>query len=288
MSLSRRKLLLGSAGLALAGCGGTESSIDPKNIRRVSPTLTIHWAARRRAIEAPSTANFAQITVRSVAFPEDVASLSLRRESFTPFNDEELAQSVTLSASVPVGQVVLTIEFYDESGPVGSERKTAFVARAQAQVELKAPAGILPDIAVTGRVASVAMVPGQVVPLGGRKELDFVVTDTEGRLLALSARTAFFEVVEGADKLLKLTVDFAEVAEDGVLLPLRQIISGIRTYFEDPQSLVGKQCPFLVNLKPRMIRGFESQGMILAASSVEGAFALLYPSAPLSVGTKIK
>ena len=96
------------------------------------------------------------------------------------------------------------------------------------------------------------------------------------------------EVVEGADKLLKLTVDFAEVAEDGVLLPLRQIISGIRTYFEDPQSLVGKQCPFLVNLKPRMIRGFESQGMILAASSVEGAFALLYPSAPLSVGTKIK
>jgi len=95
------------------------------------------------------------------------------------------------------------------------------------------------------------------------------------------------EIVEGADKLLKLTVDIGEVDEAGVPL-VRQIVSGIRTFFEDPQVLVGKQCPFLTNLEPRVIRGFESQGMILAASTAEGGFALLHPSSELPHGTKIK
>jgi methionyl-tRNA synthetase len=88
------------------------------------------------------------------------------------------------------------------------------------------------------------------------------------------------EIVEDADKLLKLTVDVGEETP-------RQIISGIRMYFDDPQYLVGKQCPFLTNLEPRVIRGFESQGMILAAS-FEDKFGLLNPHQTLPAGTKIK
>ena len=94
------------------------------------------------------------------------------------------------------------------------------------------------------------------------------------------------EVVENADKLLKLTVDVGEVNEDGGMKP-RQIVSGIREYFTDPQELVGKQCPFLTNLEPRVIRGLESQGMILAASN-ETSFALLHPHTELSAGSKVK
>ncbi len=67
----------------------------------------------------------------------------------------------------------------------------------------------------------------------------------------------------------------------------RQIVSGIRTFFEDPQVLVGKTCPFLVNLEYRTIRGFESQGMILAAGD-ENGFTLLEASNPLSPGSKVK
>lgn len=87
------------------------------------------------------------------------------------------------------------------------------------------------------------------------------------------------EQVEGADKLLKLMVDVGEE------MP-RQIISGIKEYFEDIQVLVGKQCPFLVNLQPRVIRGFESQGMILA-SNHEEVFALLIPHNALPAGTRV-
>lgn len=94
------------------------------------------------------------------------------------------------------------------------------------------------------------------------------------------------ELIEGADKLLKCMVDVGDVDVEGNKV-LRQILSGIREYFEDPQVLVGKKFPYVVNLEPRTIRGFESQGMILAASS-EGVLALLAPTADIPAGTKIK
>lgn len=94
------------------------------------------------------------------------------------------------------------------------------------------------------------------------------------------------EVVENADKLLQLMVDVGEIDEEGNQKP-RQIISGIRKYFADPEELVGKQCPFLTNLEPRVIRGLESQGMILAVGTEE-TFALLQPTIEVKAGSKIK
>ena len=85
------------------------------------------------------------------------------------------------------------------------------------------------------------------------------------------------EVVPDADKLLKLMVNVGEETP-------RQIISGIREFFTDPETLVGQQHPFLTNLEPRTIRGLKSQGMILAASAGE-AFSLLVPTTPLLPGT---
>ncbi|MBX2866543.1 tRNA-binding protein [Candidatus Kaiserbacteria bacterium] len=87
------------------------------------------------------------------------------------------------------------------------------------------------------------------------------------------------EIVEDADKLLRLTVDTGEEGS-------RQIVSGIRTFFEDPEVLVGKQCPFLINLEPRTIRGLESQGMILAGGDGE-TFTLLHPHKEVPAGTEI-
>jgi methionyl-tRNA synthetase len=88
------------------------------------------------------------------------------------------------------------------------------------------------------------------------------------------------EKVEGADKLIKFTIDFKEEAP-------RQILSGIAMYYPDPSVLVGKKFPFVTNLAPRMLRGLESNGMILAASDAEGKFALLEPSEDILPGTKL-
>ncbi len=89
------------------------------------------------------------------------------------------------------------------------------------------------------------------------------------------------EKIPDTDKLLKLIVDFAEATP-------RQIVSGISLYFPDPQVLVGKTCMFVTNLEPRVIKGYESNGMLFAVSTAEGVFSLLEPDNSIPPGTKAK
>ena len=89
------------------------------------------------------------------------------------------------------------------------------------------------------------------------------------------------EKIPETDKLLKLSVDLGEATP-------RQVVSGIATYFPDPSVLVGKKTMFVANLEPRLIRGFESQGMILALSSDDGKFSLIAPAEDMLPGTRAK
>ena len=107
------------------------------------------------------------------------------------------------------------------------------------------------------------------------------------------------EKIPDTDKLLKLSVYFGETIEstpvvvEGQETPVpvkvsapRQIVSGIAAYFPDPATLVGKTCMFVTNLEPRTIRGFESNGMLFAVSTGEGAFSLLEPNASIPPGAR--
>lgn len=69
------------------------------------------------------------------------------------------------------------------------------------------------------------------------------------------------EKIDGADKLLKLSVDLG--------FETRIIVSGIANHF-DPATLPGKRVIVLVNLAPRKMRGVESNGMILMAEDPSG------------------
>jgi methionine--tRNA ligase beta chain len=90
------------------------------------------------------------------------------------------------------------------------------------------------------------------------------------------------EKVEGADKLLRLKVDFGEFQ--------RQILSGIAQW-HTPDELIGKQLPFIINLEPRMLRGLESQGMLLAvdpgSNSDEHSAVLLEPQKEVPLGSTV-
>ncbi len=66
------------------------------------------------------------------------------------------------------------------------------------------------------------------------------------------------ERIPKADKLLLITVDIGEEKP-------RQIVAGIAQYYE-PEKLIGRKIVVVANLKPRKLRGYESQGMLLAAS----------------------
>ncbi len=87
------------------------------------------------------------------------------------------------------------------------------------------------------------------------------------------------EMVPETDKLIKCTIDFGEMGT-------RTIVSGIAQW-KNPEALIGCQFPYIVNLAPKMLRGVESQGMLLAASDDDGV-ALLEPERSVPPGTKLR
>ncbi|HEY8345592.1 MAG TPA: methionine--tRNA ligase [Bacillota bacterium] len=86
------------------------------------------------------------------------------------------------------------------------------------------------------------------------------------------------EKVEGADKLLRLTVKLGEEE--------RQIVAGIAKYYS-PAELVGKEIVVVANLKPVKLRGVLSQGMLLAASQGD-KLAVLTPDRSVGDGAQVR
>ena len=96
------------------------------------------------------------------------------------------------------------------------------------------------------------------------------------------AKVLEVEDIPGADKLYKLTLDV------GKEIGKRVICAGIKEFYSK-KELKGKKIIFFVNLKPRMMKGIESQGMLLAAvNEDESKVILLSPEKDIEVGSRIR
>jgi len=95
------------------------------------------------------------------------------------------------------------------------------------------------------------------------------------------------EPVPDTDKLLRCQIDFNEIDIDGNV-KLRQIISSIHEYYPDYSVLIGKQILYIVNLVPRIIKGFESNGMLMAVDGLDGKPVFLTPEVEVGVGSKVR
>ena len=89
------------------------------------------------------------------------------------------------------------------------------------------------------------------------------------------------EFVEGSDKLLRFELDAGELGK-------RQIFSGIRGSYGEPEKLVGRSVVFIANLAPRKMRFGLSEGMILSAGFDGGALALLDVDAGAAPGMPVR
>ena len=103
--------------------------------------------------------------------------------------------------------------------------------------------------------------------------------DEFARVDLRTARIVAAERVQGADKLLKLTVDLG--------VETRTIVAGIATRYP-PESLIGKTIVVVANLKPAKLRGVLSQGMLLAASDATGQPYILTTEEPVPPGWRVK
>lgn len=87
---------------------------------------------------------------------------------------------------------------------------------------------------------------------------DLITYDDFAKVEILAAKIVAGELVDKSEKLLKFTLD------DGSGKP-RQILSGIRKWYPNPEVLVGKTVAIVANMKPRKMAGEVSEGMILSA-----------------------
>ena len=85
--------------------------------------------------------------------------------------------------------------------------------------------------------------------------------------------------IENTDKLYKLLLDLGKEK--------RTLVAGLKPYYKK-EELQGKRCIVFTNLEPRRIRGIESQGMILAASSEDkNKVRLLQPDEEIKEGSRV-
>jgi methionyl-tRNA synthetase len=85
--------------------------------------------------------------------------------------------------------------------------------------------------------------------------------------------------VEGADKLLQLTLDLGGTE--------RNVFAGIKSAYE-PDALIGRLVIVVANLAPRKMRFGVSQGMVLAAGPGGDDIWLLSPDAGATPGSRVR
>ncbi len=81
-------------------------------------------------------------------------------------------------------------------------------------------------------------------------------------------------------KLLRLKVDLGELGE-------RQVIAGIGEHYS-PEDVVGKKIIVVANIKPRRIRGYMSEAMLLAADTKDGRPVLLTVMGDAEPGARVR
>jgi methionyl-tRNA synthetase len=121
----------------------------------------------------------------------------------------------------------------------------------------------------TAMLANAAAVEGNVISIDDFLRVDLRV-----------AKVLNAELVAGADKLLKLSLDLGE-------LGTRSVFAGIRAAYE-PESLVGRLIVVVANLEPRKMRFGVSEGMMLAAGPGGKEIFVLSPDSGAAPGMRIK
>ncbi len=108
---------------------------------------------------------------------------------------------------------------------------------------------------------------------------DEIKIEDFGRVDLRVARIAAAEAVEGADKLVRLTLDLGGET--------RTVFAGIKSAYT-PEALVGRLTVMVANLAPRKMRFGVSEGMILAASGDGPGIFLIAPDAGAEPGMRVK
>ena len=195
------------------------------------------------------------------------ADLAIAFEPFTPFAAERLRKML----GSPLDWEILGRPTILPVGHALAEPELLFAKVEDAEIDVQLER--LAKIREEREAAAAAEAARQVAPQ--KEECSF--EDFE-KMDIRTATVLEAERVPKTDKLLKLTIDTG--------IDRRVIVSGIAEYYS-PEEMVGKQICILANLKPRVIKGIESKGMILMAKQGDGKMRFVTPQEPLTNGSQI-
>ncbi|MGH8590533.1 MAG: methionine--tRNA ligase subunit beta, partial [Gammaproteobacteria bacterium] len=123
-----------------------------------------------------------------------------------------------------------------------------------------------------------------VAPLAGPISIEPISIEDFGKVDLRIARIVRAEHVEGADKLLKLTLDIGALDIGG---EARTVFAGIKSAYA-PEALEGRLTVVVANLAPRKMRFGVSEGMVLAAGPGGKELFLLSPDSGAEPGMRVK
>jgi methionine--tRNA ligase beta chain len=113
----------------------------------------------------------------------------------------------------------------------------------------------------------------------GVKDMDPITYEEFKRMDLRVAQIIEAERVPGATKILKLRIDLGTEQ--------RQMVAGVAETYA-PEDLVGKKLIVIVNLKPAVIRGIESQAMLLAAITADNKALIPFFDRDIPAGAIVK
>jgi len=174
-----------------------------------------------------------------------------------------------LAADVAFFLMLPPESFADALKPLGAGAQIGQYQHLMQRVDAKqlealfeAPASTPKALAATGEAAGAAA--SEANHPGGEALAPTVTIDDFTKIDLRIAKIVDCEKVEGSSKLLRLTLDAGETAEDGQP-KLRNVFSGIASAYQ-PEQLAGKLTVLVANLAPRKMKFGVSEGMVLAAS----------------------
>jgi methionyl-tRNA synthetase len=129
-------------------------------------------------------------------------------------------------------------------------------------------------------IKAAALEAAPILASSASDDASYITIDDFMKVDLRIAKIVNAEHVEGAEKLLKLTLDVGESTT-------RQVFAGIKSAY-DPTTLVGRMTVMVANLAPRKMKFGMSEGMVLAASDESGGPFILSPDSGAQAGMKVK
>ena len=231
-----------------------ENQAETLNAVLYRATETLRWLA---VLLYPVMPEAARQIYKQIGLTDDIAAI-----------DPENLVYGELPTGTKIGETIAIFPRIDKTKVMNEINEAAENAKRIMENEEKAANA---EITATSSVAPEAVsntnksAPSEVAKNeteNGESEEKYITIDDFLKVELKVGEVKVCERIPKADKLLRFEIDLGEEKP-------RQILAGLAEYYE-PESLIGRKVVVVANLKPRMMRGLESQGMICAASLEDG------------------